>query len=56
MLSRVTGTLKTGGRVDMWFRKTLGLERRDNRWFITHDHGSVPFNPESGQASLRLTP
>jgi ketosteroid isomerase-like protein len=56
MLSRVTGTLRTGSRVDMWLRKTLGLQRRGGRWQITHDHGSVPFNPESGRASLDLKP
>ena len=56
MLSRVRGTLKTGDRVDMWFRKTLGFQRRGDRWLITHDHGSVPFSPESGQASLGLKP
>jgi ketosteroid isomerase-like protein len=56
MLSRVKGTLKTGTGVDMWFRKTLGLERRADGWLIVHDHGSVPFNPESGQASLSLEP
>lgn len=56
MLSRVTGTLKAGSHVDMWFRKTLGLQRRDSWWHIIHDHGSVPFNPESGKGSLGLTP
>jgi len=56
MLSRVRGTLKTGDRVDMWFRKTLGLQKRGDRWLIVHDHGSVSFNPESGQASLGLQP
>ena len=56
MLSRVVGTLKNGTRIDMFFRKTLGLQRRDGRWVITHDHASVPFNPETGQASLGLQP
>ena len=56
MLTRVTGTLKTGNHVDMWFRKTLGLQKRGDRWLIVHDHGSVPFNPDNGQASLRLEP
>ena len=55
-LSRVTGTRKTGAAVDMWFRTTLGFRRVDGRWLITHDHGSVPFNPENGKASLTLTP
>ena len=56
MLSRVTGILKAGNRVDMWFRKTLGLQRRDGRWLITHDHASVPFDPTTGKASLGLEP
>ena len=56
MLSRVTGTLRTGSRVDMFFRKSLGFQRRGGRWLITHDHASVPFNPETGAASLDLLP
>ena len=55
-LSRVTGRLKTGARVDMWFRTTLGFRRAGGRWRITHDHGSVPFDPSSGKASLALRP
>ncbi len=55
-LSRVTGKLRTGAEIDMWFRTTLGFRRIDGRWLIVHDHGSVPFNPESGQASLSLKP
>ena len=35
---------------------TLGFERRADRWLITHDHGSVPFAPETGKASLSLEP
>ena len=56
MLSRVTGTLKNGTRIDMFFRKTLGLQRRGGQWVVTHDHASVPFNPETGKASLELQP
>lgn len=55
-LTRVTGKLKTGSEVDMWFRTTLGFRRIADRWLIVHDHGSVPFNPESGKASLDLKP
>ena len=39
MLSHVSGALKTGTRVDMWFRKTLGFQHRGDRWLITHDGG-----------------
>ncbi len=55
-LSHVTGKLKKGTEVDMWFRSTLGFHKRDGRWLIVHDHGSDPFNPESGKASLGLKP
>ena len=55
-LSRVTGKLKSGAEVDMWFRTTLGLRRTGGRWLIVHNHGSAPFNLESGQASLGLDP
>lgn len=56
MLSHVTGKLKTGADVDMWFRTTLGLEKRDGRWLIVHEHGSDPFDVETGKASLNLKP
>ena len=55
-LSHVTGTLKTGSAIDMWFRTTLGFRRTGGRWRIVHDHGSVPFDPESGKAALALVP
>jgi len=55
-LSHITGRLKIGTRVDMWFRTTLGFERRDGRWLIVHDHGSDPFDPGTGKASLDLKP
>jgi len=55
-LSHVTGTLKTGSDVDMWFRTTLGFRRIGGRWLIVHDHGSDPFDPASGKASLGLKP
>ncbi|MBG0567570.1 YybH family protein [Actinoplanes aureus] len=52
----VSGTLKSGGEVDMWVRATLGCVRQDGRWLIVHDHESVPFDPATGQALLNLTP
>ncbi|WP_196073401.1 YybH family protein [Nakamurella alba] len=56
MISHVTGTLQTGAEVDMWFRTTVGLERRNGRWLIVHDHQSDPFNPGSGLAMTGLRP
>ncbi len=52
----MTGKLRTAAEVDMWFRTTLGLRKLAGRWLITYDHGSVPFNPENGKASLDLKP
>lgn len=53
-LYRVTGTLAGGDDVDMWVRATLGCERRDGRWVVTHDHGSVPWDPQTGQGVLTV--
>lgn len=55
-LSHVTGTLKTGSAVDMWFRTTLGFRRDAGRWRIVHDHASVSFDPDNGKALLALKP
>ena len=55
-LYRVSGTLKDGGEVDMWVRATVGLRKIDGKWTITHEHQSVPFDVETGKASLDLKP
>ena len=55
-LYHVTGTLHGGGEVDMWVRATLCCRRLDGTWRIVHDHESVPFDPETGQAQLGLPP
>jgi len=52
----VSGTLATGDEVDMWVRATLGLRKQDGDWRIVHEHDSVPFDPESGQALIDLRP
>ncbi len=55
-LYHVSGTLKTGAGVSMWCRATSCLRNLDGVWRITHEHQSVPFDPETGQASLNLEP
>ncbi len=55
-LSHVTGKLKTGASIDMWFRTTLGFRRMGGRWLVVHEHSSSPFNPENGETSLGLKP
>jgi ketosteroid isomerase-like protein len=55
-LSHVHGTKKDGKEIDMWWRETVGLLKINGKWTITHMHSSVPFNVQSGKASLDLTP
>jgi uncharacterized protein (TIGR02246 family) len=55
-LYHVTGRMTNGNEVDMWVRTTMGLQKTDGAWVITHEHNSVPFDAESGKASLDLTP
>jgi ketosteroid isomerase-like protein len=55
-LYRVSGTLIAGGKVEMWVRATVCLGKIDDKWTIVHEHQSVPFDPETGKASLNLKP
>jgi ketosteroid isomerase-like protein len=56
-LIRMTGTKTDGAEVDLWFRQTLGLVKRDGRWQVSHQHASVPFAMDgSGRALLDLKP
>ncbi|QUQ71906.1 YybH family protein [Kutzneria sp. CA-103260] len=41
-LAHLAGTLRSGGVVDMWTRATVGFQRREGRWEITHEHNSAP--------------
>jgi uncharacterized protein (TIGR02246 family) len=55
-LERFTGKLKNGQQSDMWLRATSGLRKIDGKWFIVHDHVSVPVDFEPGKAALELKP
>jgi uncharacterized protein (TIGR02246 family) len=55
-LYRIRGTRTDGEAVDMWVRATLGFEKRDGQWRITHEHHSEPFDMQTFQALLDLTP
>ena len=54
-LNHVRGRQSTG-EVDMWWRATLGFEKREGTWRITHGHSSVPFEMETGKAAVGLRP
>lgn len=56
-LNRMRGDKVDGEKVDLWFRTTLVLKRRDGRWLIVHDHSSTPFYMDGSQrAALDLVP
>jgi ketosteroid isomerase-like protein len=47
----------TNGRaVDMWVRSTVCFFKGEGGWVIEHEHTSVPFDAESGRASVDLQP
>jgi uncharacterized protein (TIGR02246 family) len=55
-LNRVSGTNKSGAKVDMWWRATNCFRKIDGAWLVTHGHSSEPFDMESGKALLDLKP
>jgi PhnB protein len=56
-LSHMTGTKTDGEVVDLWFRFTLGLRRRNGGWKVVHEHESVPFLMDgSFKAAIDLKP
>lgn len=55
-LYRVSGTMKNGSEVDMWVRSTICFRKTDGAWVVAHEHTSVPFDAESGKASVDLKP
>ena len=55
-LNHVSATKTDGVKLDMWWRETACYRKLDGRWLITHQHTSVPFDMESGKASLDLKP
>jgi len=55
-LSHVNATRTDGGQLDMWWRTTLCFRKISEQWVVTHEHNSVPFDIESGKASLELRP
>ncbi|MGV9291460.1 YybH family protein [Streptomyces sp. NPDC003719] len=50
MLHLDSGTRRDGTVMSVWVRSSLGLARSDGRWLITHEHISVPIDPETLRA------
>ena len=55
-LERLSGKLTNGQQSDLWLRVTSALRKIDGKWFIVHDHVSVPVDFETGKAALQLKP
>lgn len=55
-LYRVSGTMTNGSEVDMWVRSTVCFRKVEGEWMVTHEHASVPFDTETGKASVNLKP
>jgi uncharacterized protein (TIGR02246 family) len=55
-LNHVSATKIGGGQLDMWWRTTVCYRKTGEKWMVTHEHNSVPFDVESGKASLDLKP
>jgi uncharacterized protein (TIGR02246 family) len=49
-LSHLQGTRANGEKSDYWVRVTVGFEKRNDRWLMTHDHVSMPLDMETMQA------
>ncbi len=56
-LAHMSGRRTDGGETDLWFRLTLGLEKRRGAWRVSHEHQSTPFEMDgSFRASVHLKP
>src|SRR5882762_4878431 len=51
-LNRVNAVRTDGRELNMWWRATVCYRKIDGKWMVTHEHSSVPFDAETGKASL----
>lgn len=55
-LNHYSGVQTGPVEIDMWVRATTCYRKIDGTWMVTHEHQSVPFDGETGKASLDLSP
>jgi ketosteroid isomerase-like protein len=55
-LWHLTGVDQDHPAAQMWMRSTGGYQRKQGRWYIVHEHCSVPFDPFTGKAVFTLEP
>lgn len=56
MLHPDSGTRRSGRNEVVWVRSTVCLQRIDDHWLITHEHISLPINPENWSAVVDAAP
>jgi uncharacterized protein (TIGR02246 family) len=55
-LNRISGTLNTGQKTDLWLRWTACFRKIGGKWLVVHHHNSVPVDLKTGRAVLDLKP
>jgi ketosteroid isomerase-like protein len=55
-LNRISGTMNTGQKTDLWLRSTVCFRKINGKWLIVHTQVSVPVDLEHGKAVLSLKP
>ena len=55
-LNRISGTMNTGQKTDLWLRWTACFRKINGTWLIVHHHNSVPADLQTGRAVLSLKP
>jgi uncharacterized protein (TIGR02246 family) len=56
-LNHISGTNTKGEKNDHWVRISIGFQKTDGKWLVTHEHVSVPFYMDgSFRAALDLKP
>jgi ketosteroid isomerase-like protein len=56
-LNHISGTNTRGEKNEHWVRISIGFEKTEGKWLVTHEHVSVPFYMDgSFRAALDLKP
>ena len=56
-LNRIGGTKTTGEQFEIWIRATVCYRKQGGKWFVAHEHLSVPFYMDgSFKAAIDLKP
>jgi uncharacterized protein (TIGR02246 family) len=55
-IQHVTGTSKTGDKIDLTVRVTDVYKKTGGNWLVVHEHVSVPVDLDTGKPDLSSTP